>query len=81
MQTIIDANGNPVDISSIEYGAALIDKRRAIEPEWCDNKAYCGDCGCKLPLKFKPRYCHKCGQKILWRKRYGTKNKVCLPKV
>lgn len=25
---------------------------------------YCGACGCRLPLKMKPKFCHKCGTKI-----------------
>lgn len=25
---------------------------------------YCGACGCRLPLKTKPKFCHKCGTKI-----------------
>ena len=25
---------------------------------------YCGSCGCRLPLKNKPKFCHKCGTKV-----------------
>ena len=46
------------------------------KPEWCPlNKTvnpigkdethwYCGSCGSRLPLKIRPRFCHKCGIKI-----------------
>ena len=28
--------------------------------------AYCGACGCRIPLKIKARYCHKCGRAVKW---------------
>ena len=27
---------------------------------------YCGKCGCRIPLKIKAHYCHKCGTPIDW---------------
>ena len=33
---------------------------------WQQGKAYCGECGCRIPVKIKAHYCHKCGRKIRW---------------
>lgn len=30
------------------------------------HRIYCGNCGKRIHLKIKPRYCHKCGVKIGW---------------
>lgn len=35
-------------------------------PTWQQGKAYCGQCGKRIPLKIKANYCHKCGREILW---------------
>ena len=35
-------------------------------PTWQQGKAYCGQCGKRIPLKIKAKYCHKCGREILW---------------
>ena len=33
---------------------------------WRQGKAYCGNCGRRIPTKIKAHYCHKCGRKIRW---------------
>ena len=33
---------------------------------WRQGKAFCGNCGLRIPTKIKARYCHKCGRKIRW---------------
>ena len=37
-----------------------------VRPTWRDNKAYCGQCGKRIPLKINANYCHKCGRGINW---------------
>lgn len=37
-----------------------------IRPTWQQGKAYCGQCGKRIPLKIKANYCHKCGREINW---------------
>ena len=37
-----------------------------IRPTWQQGKAYCGQCGKRIPLKIKANYCHKCGRGINW---------------
>ena len=40
-------------------------KRSGINPKAKDKTHwYCGACGCRLPLKMKPKFCHKCGTKV-----------------
>lgn len=52
-------------ISRIEKD--LVD-RGAFQPTRTDeHHAYCGNCGCRLPEKIKPRFCHKCGEKVEWK--------------
>jgi len=41
---------------------------------WTDNRAYCGVCGKRVQVKYKPRYCSKCGQRLdTSGARYGNK--------
>ena len=35
---------------------------------------YCGKCGCRIPLKIKAHYCHKCGTLIDWTDRKELRN-------
>ena len=42
------------------------DKDIPMRPTWRQGKAYCGDCGRRIPLKIKAHFCHKCGRKIQW---------------
>ena len=35
---------------------------------------YCGQCGCRIPLKIKAHYCHKCGTPIDWTDRKELKS-------
>ena len=37
-----------------------------IRPTWQQGKAYCGQCGKRIPLKINANYCHKCGRGINW---------------
>lgn len=39
---------------------------KPIRPTWQQGKAYCGQCGKRIPLKINANYCHKCGREILW---------------
>ncbi len=39
----------------------------AFIPLWQNGKAYCGQCGKRIPIKIGARYCHKCGRKIQWK--------------
>ena len=42
--------------------------REGIQPSRTDeHHAYCGACGCRLIEKIKPRFCHKCGEKVDWK--------------
>lgn len=52
-----NAEGEFVEVNNKSYGK---------KPTWQQGKAYCGQCGCRIPLKIKARYCHKCGTKINW---------------
>lgn len=38
----------------------------SVRPTWQHGKAYCGQCGKRIPLKIKANYCHKCGREINW---------------
>lgn len=35
-------------------------------PTWQQGKAYCGNCGKRIPTQIEANYCHKCGREILW---------------
>ena len=37
-----------------------------IRPTWQQGKAYCGQCGKRIPLKINAFFCHKCGREINW---------------
>ena len=37
-----------------------------VRPTWQQGKAYCGDCGKRIPMKIKAKYCHKCGREVDW---------------
>ena len=37
-----------------------------IRPTWQQGKAYCGQCGKRIPLKINAHFCHKCGREINW---------------
>lgn len=37
-----------------------------VRPTWQQGKAYCGQCGKRIPLKINANYCHKCGREINW---------------
>ena len=51
-----------------------IDPNEPVSPKANDQHHwYCGACGCRLRLKLKPRYCHKCGRKIDWERGEKTK--------
>lgn len=39
-----------------------------------DYHWYCGNCGCRIPLKIKAHYCHKCGTEIDWITRKEKRN-------
>lgn len=41
----------------------------SVAPEWRQGKAYCGNCGKRIPLKIGARFCHKCGREIDWKKK------------
>ena len=51
----------------IKDALALLRKQEPVAPRYKDPyHAYCGACGCRIPLKIKARYCHKCGRKVKW---------------
>ena len=57
----IDAN----DIA--RFPTAVLKEQEPVAPRYKDPyHAYCGACGCRIPLKIKARYCHKCGRKVKW---------------
>ena len=37
-----------------------------IRPTWQQSKAYCGQCGKRIPMKINAFFCHKCGREINW---------------
>lgn len=46
---------------------ALLREQEPVAPRYKDpDHAYCGACGCRIPLKIKARYCHKCGRAVKW---------------
>ena len=45
----------------------LLREQEPVAPRYKDPyHAYCGACGCRIPLKIKARYCHKCGKAVKW---------------
>lgn len=58
----------PVHIRKIKTWTdeAVILLKNPVLPEWKDGKAYCGDCGKRIPKKIGARFCYKCGRRILW---------------
>jgi len=48
----------------------LLKEQEPMEPTWDCGKAYCGDCGRKLPRKKADReinYCSYCGRSVKWK--------------
>ncbi len=46
---------------------ALLREQEPVAPRYKDPyHAYCGACGCRIPLKIKARYCRKCGRGVKW---------------
>ena len=38
-----------------------------IKPKYVDKfHCYCGVCNKRIPLKYKPNHCIRCGQKVDW---------------
>ena len=55
----------PLDL--VQYAVHMLDGQEPVAPRYKDPyHAYCGACGCRIPLKIKARYCHKCGRKVKW---------------
>lgn len=47
----------------------LLKERKPVKPTWNQGKAYCGQCGQKMPRKcdgIERRYCSFCGQAVKW---------------
>lgn len=61
-------------MTNIKYFTGVMDQEHmsAVKPISKDNKYYCGSCGKRLQMKFKPYYCHKCGRMIDYEK--GSEN-------
>lgn len=56
-------------VSHIQYAIELLKEQETVKPEWSQGKAYCGNCGQKLPRKSKDKeinYCGYCGQGVKW---------------
>ena len=64
---IMGAN-DALDVAyAIRDAISLIQKQKAVKPEWWQGKAYCGGCGAKLPKKkYSINFCGKCGHMIDW---------------
>ena len=48
----------------------LLKEREPMKPTWSQGKAYCGNCGQKLPRKREDKeinYCGCCGQEVKWK--------------
>lgn len=62
---------NDQDASYVAYAIhdaiALLQKEKAVKPNWRLGKAYCGCCDNKLPQKkYNIDFCGKCGHRIDW---------------
>ena len=62
-----------MDVAAIKAAPVVkIDPNEPVSPKANDpHHWYCGACGCRLHMKLKPRYCHKCGRKIKWALDWG----------
>ena len=63
----------PITIESAYRLATNIEKllkeQEPIKPTWSQGKAYCGNCGQRLPRKcdgIERRYCSFCGKAVKW---------------
>lgn len=57
-------------LSVYDDAIALLKEREPILPSWRQGKAYCGECGKRLPRKSADReinYCSDCGQEVKWK--------------
>lgn len=48
---------------------ALLKEQEPVKPTWSQGKAYCGNCGQKMPRKcdgIERRYCSFCGKAVKW---------------
>ena len=44
--------------------------KRPVMPHFSDsNHAYCGECGKRLRMKYRPSYCPKCGMPVEWQQK------------
>jgi hypothetical protein len=54
---------------TIDKAVALLKEHEPASPTWEQGKAYCGNCGQKLPRKRADReinYCGYCGRQVKW---------------
>lgn len=53
-------------------GLQLLKKQKPMKPSWDCGRAYCPNCGQKLPRKhheYEWNYCSNCGQAVIWNDR------------
>lgn len=69
IQSLIDhiKTATDVDPWAKEWSEELLMKHIPVRPIPRDGKTYCGQCGIRIPGKIKARFCHKCGQAVLWK--------------
>ena len=51
------------------HAIAMLKEQEPVKPTWSQGKAYCGNCGQRLPRKcagIERRYCSFCGRKVKW---------------
>jgi NADH pyrophosphatase NudC (nudix superfamily) len=71
VQSLIDHIKTAIDVDPWAKGMAeeLLKEKEPVKPTWRQGKAYCGQCGQKMPRKcdgIERRYCSFCGQAVKW---------------
>ena len=69
----IEANYPPENYSmlreALDIAIVMLKEQESIKPTWNQGKAYCGQCGQRLPRKcdgIERRYCSFCGKAVKW---------------
>ena len=54
---------------TLNKAIALLKEHEPVKPTWSQGKAYCGNCGKRLPRKradMETNYCSCCGRGVKW---------------
>lgn len=65
---VLHFNDNDVK-KTAKAAIAMLKEREPMKPTWSQGKAYCRNCGQRLPRKcdgIERRFCSFCGQAVRW---------------